>query len=168
MKIYSSAIYAGTFDPITVGHLDLIERASRIFDRLIIAVARDTRKATMFSAEDRAEMVREVARTVKNVEVELFDGLLVDYARKSGVHVLIRGLRAYSDFEYEFQMALTNRKMVPDIETLFLMPKETHSYISSSTVREIASLGGNIGDFVPGCVLPHISRHLEKRRIGGK
>lgn len=147
-----AAIYAGTFDPITLGHVDLIERSSEIFERLVLAVARDSKKQTLFGLEARLDMARRVTSGLRNVEVDVLDGLLVDYARRKGVRVLIRGLRAYSDFEYEFQMALTNRKLAPDIETLFMMPKEIHSYVSSSTVREVAALGGDTSEFVPVAV----------------
>ena len=143
-----SGIYAGTFDPMTLGHLDLIERAARIFDRLIIAVAESSRKAVLFSIEERIEMAQACVGDLSNVEVESFDGLLVEYAREKGVHILIRGLRAFSDFEFEFQMALTNRKLAPDIETIFLMPNEDYSYISSSTVKDVAQYGGDTRDFV--------------------
>lgn len=154
-----AAVYAGTFDPITRGHLDVIERAARIFNRLIIAVAVSTRKATLFSVEERRALVKQVVRRFKNVEVDVFDGLLVQYARKKGVRVLVRGLRAFSDFEFEFQMALTNRKMAPDIETLFLMPKEDFSYVSSSTVREVAQYGGDTSSFVA----PPVERALKAK-----
>lgn len=143
-----AAIYAGTFDPITLGHLDVIERAARIFNRLIIAVAASTRKETLFTVEERRALVAQAVKRFPNVEVDTFDGLLVEYARAKGVQVLVRGLRAFSDFEFEFQMALTNRKMAPDIETLFLMPKEDYSYVSSSTVREVAQHGGDTRGFV--------------------
>ncbi|MEI6217959.1 MAG: pantetheine-phosphate adenylyltransferase [bacterium] len=154
-----SAIYAGTFDPITLGHLDLLHRASLVFDKVLVAVAECPRKSTMFSVKERCEMVRQASLNLENVTVKPFSGLLVHFARKKGIHVLVRGLRAYSDFEYEFQMALTNRQLAPDLETLFLMPKETHSYLSSSVVREIAELGGNIRRFVPACVLPYVRRY---------
>jgi len=147
--VRSLAIYAGTFDPLTLGHLDLIERSAEIFDRLILAVVVKPPTDVLFSTEERVAMATDVVKNMKNVEVSAFSGLLVDYARERGVRVLVRGLRAYSDFEYEFQMALTNRKMAPEIETLFMMPKEAHSYVSSSTVREIARLGGDTGDFAP-------------------
>ena len=159
-----AAIYAGTFDPITLGHADLVERASRIFDRVVLAVVKNPRKKTVFDAKERIAMAREVAAAYPNVEVDSFDGLLVEYARKRGIDVLIRGLRAFSDFEYEFQMALTNRKLAPEIETIFLMPKETHSYLSSSLVREICELGGNVKGFVPPCVCGHIRRYLARRK----
>lgn len=155
-----SAIYPGSFDPLTMGHLDLIERASHIFDKVIVAVGINSRKRTVFSAEDRMTMVKASVKHLKNVTVESFDGLLVDYARGRKVHVLLRGLRAFSDFEYEFQMALANRKLAPDIETVFLMPKETFSYISSSTVREVVERGGDISQFVP----PAVRRFIERRR----
>jgi pantetheine-phosphate adenylyltransferase len=129
-----------------------VERAAHVFDRLIVAVAGSTRKDPLFSLEERLEMAREVTRPFENVEVDSFDGLLVDYARSRGVHVIVRGLRAFSDFEFEFQMALTNRKMAPDIETLFLMPSEDYSYVSSSAVREIAQLGGDTASFAPSAV----------------
>lgn len=143
------AIYAGTFDPLTLGHMDLIERGAELFEKIILAVAEESGKDAMFTAEERVAMAREAVGRFPNVEVESFNGLLISYAREKGARVLMRGLRAYSDFEYEFQMALTNRKLAPEIETLFMMPKEIHSYVSSSTVREVAELGGDIGQFVP-------------------
>ena len=161
------AIYAGTFDPLTLGHLDLVERSAEIFQRLILAVARTSPKDTMFSVEERVAMIGEVVRGLPNVEVQAFSGLLVHYAREREARVLIRGLRAYSDFEYEFQMALTNRKLAPEIETLFMMPKEIHSYVSSSTVRQVARLGGNIGEFVPPEVQLAIARKLAGTGTGG-
>jgi pantetheine-phosphate adenylyltransferase len=155
-----SAIYPGTFDPLTLGHLDLIERAAQIFDRVTVAVVVNSRKKTAFTPEERVAMVEASVKHLKNVKVEAFDGLLVSYAREKGIHVLLRGLRAFSDFEYEFQMALANRKLAPEIEMIFLMPKETHSYISSSTVREISDRGGDISQFVP----PSVKKFIEKRR----
>ena len=146
------AVYPGTFDPLTLGHVDVVHRAARLFDRLILAVAVGVRKDTLFSIKERMAMARSLATTMPNVEAVEFNGLLVDYVRQIGARVIIRGLRAFSDFEYEFQMALTNRKMAPDVEVLFMMPRESYSYISSSVVREIASLGGDTGKFVPSFV----------------
>lgn len=163
----SVAIYAGTFDPLTLGHLDLVDRSAEIFPRLIIAVSGDSQKNTLFSSTERVAMIRDVVAELglENVEVETFSGLLIDYAREKDVRVIIRGLRAYSDFEYEFQMALTNRKLAPEIKTLFMMPKEIHSYVSSSTVKEVASLGGHIGDFVPESVRRAVAERYAKRDV---
>jgi pantetheine-phosphate adenylyltransferase len=144
-----SVIYAGTFDPLTLGHCDLIERSAGIFGHVVLAVAKSTPKNCMFSLEERVEMAKLATASLGNVEVDILDGMLVDYAEKKGIRLLIRGLRAYSDFEYEFQMALTNRKLAPEIETMFMMPKEIHSYVSSSIVREIAKAGGDTSKFVP-------------------
>ena len=144
-------IYAGTFDPMTLGHLDLVERASQIFVNLTVAVAREHvgKPVSLFTLEERLELVCESVRPFKNVKVEEFDGLLVDYARKKGARILVRGLRAFSDFEDEFQMAMTNRQLAPDIETIYLMPRQDFSYISSSVVREVAQFGGDFTRFVP-------------------
>lgn len=155
------AIYAGTFDPVTLGHLDIIERASEIFERVIMAVAVKSQKNFLFNIDERLSMARDIVKDMKNVEVDSFDGLLIAYARSKGAYILLRGLRAYSDFEYEFQMALTNRKLAPEIETLFMMPKEIHSYVSSSTVREVATLGGDTSEFVPESVQATLTRKLK-------
>jgi len=146
------AIYAGTFDPMTLGHLDVLERAARIFPELIVAVAAVTGKNTQFSQAERVELVRESVTDMSGVTVEPFDGLLVDYAHSLGIDIIVRGLRAFSDFEYEFQMALTNRRLAPDIETLFLMPKQDYSFLSSTNVRQVAALGGDVSEFVPAAV----------------
>ena len=145
----SHAVYAGTFDPITFGHVDVATRAAHVFDRLTLAVAEDPRKKLLFGAPERIELAQCCLANLANVDVVPFSGLLVNWARAHGIHTLIRGLRAFSDFEYEFQMALTNRKLAPDIETMFLMPCEDYSYVSSSMVREIAALGGDVEKFVP-------------------
>lgn len=163
-----AAMYAGTFDPITLGHLDLIQRAAVIFPRLILAVARRPPKITLFTPEERAAIAAEAVQNLRNIEVELFDGLLVEFARRCGVHVLVRGLRAFSDFEIEFQMALTNRKLAPDIETIFLMPSEDYSYVSSSTVRQIAELGGDVQRFVPPCAWAALQQRLCRLQGKGK
>ncbi|MBT8042899.1 MAG: pantetheine-phosphate adenylyltransferase [Pontiella sp.] len=154
-----AAMCAGTFDPITMGHLDVIERASRIFPRVVIAVATNPGKNLLFSLEERIELVRESTTHLNGIEVDAFDGLLVDFAESKEVRVIVRGMRAFSDFEYEFQMALTNRKLKPQIETLFLMPKQDYSYVSSSNVREVARLGGDTSLFVP----PPVQEALRKR-----
>lgn len=145
-------VYPGTFDPVTNGHTDLIVRAARLFDRVVVAVAVDTGKAPLFSIDERVALVREAIGSRENVEVVPFQGLLVDFTRRLGVSVIMRGLRAVSDFEYEFQLAGMNRRMAPDIETLFLTPAETYSYISSTLVREIARLGGDVSTFVSPAV----------------
>ncbi len=155
------AIYAGTFDPMTMGHLDVVERAARIFPKLVVAVAAITGKDTLFSQKERVELVKKAVVKLPNVTVKPFDGLLVEYARSQGVGVLIRGLRAFSDFEYEFQMALTNRRLAPDIETLFLMPKQDYSYLSSTNVKQVASLGGNVDEFVPSVVATALKKKLK-------
>jgi len=142
------AIYPGTFDPITHGHTDLVLRATRIFDHVIVAVAANTNKQPVFSLEERVELARETLAEVENVEVCGFDTLLVDFAHARNAHVILRGLRAVSDFEHEIQLASINRRLSPDVETLFLTPAEQYTYISSSLIREIASLGGDISAFV--------------------
>jgi pantetheine-phosphate adenylyltransferase len=151
-----TAIYPGSFDPVTNGHLDLIERASKLFDRLIVALLTNPEKDPLFSLNERVEMLREVVAHLPNVEVETFDGLLVDYARRRGARVLLRGIRAVSDYEYELQMALMNRNLAPDIETVFMLPSETYSYLSSRLVKEVARLGGSIKDLVPAPVCERI------------
>lgn len=143
-----SVVYPGSFDPITNGHSDLIDRASRLFDRVVVAVARDSAKNPTFSTEERVALVRSVCEGTNNVDVVSFSGLLVDFAQSAKVHVIMRGLRAVSDFEYEFQLAGMNRRMAPDIETLFLTPAEQYAYISSSLVKQIARLGGDVSAFV--------------------
>ncbi len=147
-----TAIYPGSFDPVTNGHLDLIERGTKIFDRLIVGVLRNLEKEPLFTLDERVEMLHEVTQKWPNVEVDIFDGLLVDYARRRKARVILRGIRAISDYEYELQMALMNRKIEPQIETVFMMPAETYSYLSSRLVREIARLGGPIQGLVPAVV----------------
>ena len=156
------AVYPGTFDPVTLGHLDLISRSAEIFDQVVVAVASKSSKAGgMFTIEERMAMVREAAAHLPNIVVETLDGLLVNYCVRRNIRVVIRGLRAYSDFEYEFQMALTNRKLAPKIETLFMMPLEEHSYVTASTVREVARYGGDTSSFVPPTVQRHLARLLQ-------
>lgn len=162
------AIYPGSFDPLTFGHADLVHRAARLFDRLILAISMNARKSPLFSIEERMEMGRKLVRGIPNVEVDCFDGLLVEYARRKGACTVLRGIRAFSDFEYEFQMALTNRQLAPDLETLFMMPKEIYSYVSSSVVREIAELGGDTSQFAPDFVCDALDRKFGRRKGAGR
>ena len=146
------AIYPGTFDPITNGHLDIILRGARLFDRIVIGILHNPEKTPLFSVLERMDMAREVFSAVPTVQVASFDGLLVDFARAQGAHVIVRGLRAVSDFEYEFQMALMNRRLVPELETVFMMPAEAYTYISSRLIREVFALGGPVAGLVPEVV----------------
>jgi len=162
------AVYPGTFDPMTKGHFDLMERSARLYDRLIVAVAATSVKdRAMFSGDERVEMIREdVARAgIRNIEVKQLDTLLVDFCRREGAKVVIRGVRVYSDFEYEFQMALTNRRMAPEIETLFMMPSENLAYVTASTVREIASYGGDTSPFVTEAVQKRLAEFAAKAAL---
>lgn len=158
------AIYPGSFDPITNGHLDLIERGSRLFDRLIVSILRHESKQPLFSVEERMEMLREVVGVFENVEVDSFAGLLVDYAAQKNATVLVRGIRAISDYEYELQMALMNRRLRPELETLFMMSGEAYSFISSRLVKEVIGLGGSIAGFVP----PSVEARLRSRILQQK
>jgi len=148
----SKAIYPGSFDPITNGHVDIIERGLRVFDRIVVAVLKNPKKATLFTTKERVRMIQDIFASAKEVEVRAFDGLLVDFARTQGTGIVIRGLRAISDFEYEFQMALMNRSLAQDIETFFMMPSVHYSFLSSNLVREVAALGGTVDGLVPGLV----------------
>ena len=143
------AVYAGTFDPITFGHVDLVNRATSIFDRVIVAIAESPKKSPLFSLEERVELASAVLDQYKNVEVAGFNSLLLDFAAQHGANVILRGLRTVTDFDYEFQLASMNRHLNPNIESIFLMPSENYMYIASSLVREIASLGGDVKAFVP-------------------
>jgi len=154
------AIFPGTFDPITNGHIDLIGRAAKLFDKIIVAIAANTRKAPAFAMAERVEMAKTVLSGIHNIEVEGFENLLADFARQRKAQFIIRGLRAVSDFEYEFQLANMNRQLAPEIETLFLTPAEQFSFISSSLVREIASLGGDVSAFVQPNVLALLHKRL--------
>ena len=158
-----SAMYPGTFDPVTRGHEDLVRRASRLFDKVVVAIAANPGKEPMFTLEERVGLARQVLGEFENVEVDGYDGLTVDYARHNGLQVIVRGLRAISDFEYEFQLANMNRHLTDEVETAFLTPTETYTYISSSLVREIASMGGDISEFVS----PPVSKALSERVGGG-
>jgi pantetheine-phosphate adenylyltransferase len=155
-----TAIYPGTFDPITNGHLDLIERASRLFSKLIVLVGENTSKKPLFDVKERVLMIKESIKHLKNVEVDSNSELTVGYARKHNVKILVRGVRAFSDFEYELQMALMNRKLDEDIETVFLMPKNEYSYLNSSLIKGISDFDADIKDFVP----PVVIKMLKKKR----
>ncbi|MGB9779250.1 pantetheine-phosphate adenylyltransferase [Caldanaerobacter sp.] len=156
------AIYPGSFDPVTYGHIDIIKRGANLFDRLIVAVLRNPAKKPLFSIEERIELLKEVTKDIPNVEVDYFDGLLVEYARKVNASVIIKGLRMISDFEYEFQMALVNKKLNPSIETVFLMTSAKYGYLSSSLVKEIAQFGGCLSEFVPDVVAEKLVDKFKK------
>jgi len=159
----SRAMYPGTFDPITRGHEDLVRRASNLFDEVIVAVADSRGKQPFFSLEERVSLARETLAAYGNVRVEGFTGLLMDFLRRQNAKIILRGLRAVSDFEYEFQMAGMNRNLYPDVETLFLTPSEQYMFISATMVREIASLGGDVSPFVNPLVLPKMKAKVQKR-----
>lgn len=161
--MHQIAIYPGTFDPITNGHLDIIKRAARIFDSVIVAVATNTGKTPLFSMKEREELIRVAVKDIANVEVDTFTGLIVDYCHQRGASSLIRGLRAVSDFEYEFQMALLNRKIGKDVESVFLMPKEKYTYLSSSVIKEIAEFGGDVACFVPDHVRDELIKKFDTK-----
>lgn len=161
MIIIKRAVYAGSFDPVTNGHLDVIERASKIVDEVIVGVFVNTSKTPSFSADERVEFLKEVTKDIINVKVESFSGLLVDYMRMKDCNLIIRGLRAISDFEYELQIALTNRDIDNNIETIFLMTSSKYCYLSSSIVKEIAKFGGNIDDFVPLSIKDRVLQKLQ-------
>lgn len=154
------AVYPGSFDPLTNGHVDIIERGARLFDRILVAVLVNLEKRPLFSVDERVGMIREAFRGHARVEVDTFDGLLVDYARRKGATAIVRGLRAVSDFEYEFQMALMNRRLEPQLETVFMMPGEQYTYISSRLIKEVFMLGAPVGGLVP----PLVEEQLRKKQ----
>jgi pantetheine-phosphate adenylyltransferase len=156
------AVYPGSFDPVTNGHIDLIERAAKIFDKVIVAVAHSRPKGALFSVAERVDMLKDAVKGMDNVVVDDFDGLVVEYVKKTGATVMVRGLRMLSDFEYEFQMALTNRKLAGDIETIFMMPHEDYSYISSRLIKEAASFGADLSNFIPKKVAGALKEKLRK------
>ena len=156
------AIYPGSFDPVTNGHLDVVERAGKLFDEVIVAVAQNDEKQALFSLEERLDMLKQTVGRVENARIAQFDGLLVEFARRENANAVIRGLRAVSDFEFEFQMALMNRKLENSVETIFLMPKEEYTYLSSRLVKEIARLGGDVSKFVPAVVGSALGRKFKK------
>ena len=157
-----TAIYAGTFDPVTYGHVDVIKRAREIFPELIVAVAANPHKKPLFSVTERVSLLKKATVELEGIEVCDFEGLVVNFCHKRKAKVLIRGLRMVSDFEYEFQMALTNRKLAPDIETIFLMPQESYSYLSSRLLKEAASLGADLSSFIPSFVEKALKKKLHK------
>jgi len=156
------AVYPGSFDPVTYGHLDLIERALTIFDEVVVAVAKNIGKTPCFTAAQRVQMLKQATHSMKGVVVEAFDGLVVEYVRGQKSHVVVRGLRMISDFEYEFQMALTNRKLDRSVETIFLMPSENYAYLSSRLIKEACALGADVADFVPPFVAERLRRKLRR------
>lgn len=156
------AIYPGSFDPVTNGHLDVISRARKLFDEIVVAVADNDEKQPLFSLEERLALLRDALGKIDNVRVARFDGLLVDFAVEQKASAVIRGLRAVSDFEFEFQMALMNRKLADNVETIFLMPKEEYTYLSSRLVKEIARLGGNVSGFVPSPVAEALAKKFKR------
>jgi len=155
-------IYPGSFDPVTYGHIDLIKRAQDIFSEVIVAVAHNPQKKPLFSVKERVDMLKRATVDLKGIIIDDFDGLVIDYARKQKARIIIRGLRMISDFEYEFQMALTNRKLNPHIETIFLMPQESYSYLSAKLLKEAASLGADLSSFVPDFVEKTLKRKLRR------
>lgn len=157
-----TAVYPGTFDPVTNGHIDIVKRSLKIFDQVIVAIAANPNKKPLFDFKDRVNMVEEALKDIGNVNVQEFEGLLVEYSHSKGAIAIIRGLRAISDFEFEFQMALMNRKLDPSIETIYLMPSEEHSYLSSTIIKNVASYGGNIRSLVPALVEKNLRRVFNK------
>ena len=162
MPAYRNAVYPGTFDPITRGHEDLVRRAAGVFDRVVLAIAASPSKVPMFDIDERVDLARKVLADISNVEVVGYTGLTVEFAARNGIGVIVRGLRAVADFEFEFQLANMGRHLNPDIETVYLTPKEQYTFISSSMVREIATLGGNVSEFVHPLVLAAFKRRLAK------
>jgi pantetheine-phosphate adenylyltransferase len=159
-----TAIYPGSFDPLTNGHLDVIERAAKLFDQVIVAIAKNESKNPLFTSAERRDLVTRSVKLLKNVEADTFDGLLVDYVERRSGQAIVRGLRAVSDFEFEFQLALMNRKLNERVETIFMMPKDTYTFLSSRIVKEIAVLGGDVSAFVPPHVRKALTQKLTKRR----
>jgi pantetheine-phosphate adenylyltransferase len=158
----STAVYPGSFDPITNGHVDVIKRGTKVFDKLVVAVADNPAKQALFTKEERVEMIREVTRGFRNVEVDSFDGLVVDYVHRKKAQIILRGIRTISDFEYEYQMALTNRTFAGDIETVFVMTHEEYSFVSSRLIKEAVAMGGDVSSFVPKEVEKRLRAKVKK------
>lgn len=157
------AVCPGSFDPVTVGHVDIIHRAANMFSKVVVVVMKNASKSPLFTAEERAEMIQESIADLPNVTVDVFDGLLADYTKALGAGAIVKGLRAMSDFEYEFQMALTNKKLNPGTETVFFTTKADYMYLSSSMVKQVGSFGGDISDFVPESILAKVQKRLERK-----
>ncbi len=158
-------VYPGTFDPVTYGHIDIIKRSLKVFDKVIVAVAPNPQKAPLFDVNERVFMIQEATREFKNLQIEQFEGLLVEFVKRQGGTAVIRGLRAVSDFEYELQIALMNRKLDSEVETVFMMPSQEYTYLTSSIVKAVASYGGEVKDFVPEIVLKKLKEKLGKKHI---
>jgi pantetheine-phosphate adenylyltransferase len=158
-----TAIYPGSFDPLTFGHVDIIERSTRLFDKVIVAILTNPQKTALFTVKERTELMHDILEPrFHNVEIDVFEGLLVDYAKQKNAQVIVRGVRAISDYEYEFQMALMNRRLAPEIETVFMTPAENYSYLSSRLVKEIAELGGSVSGLVPELVEKRLKQRFKK------
>ena len=158
----SVAVYPGSFDPITNGHIDVIRRGTKVFDRLVVAVADNPAKQSLFTKDERVEMIKDATKSFRNADVDAFDGLVVDYVRRKKASVILRGIRTISDFEYEYQMALTNRTFAPDIETVFVMTHEEYSFVSSRLIKEAVSMGGDVSSFVPKEVEAKLKKKFKK------
>ena len=163
MIFMKRAVYTGSFDPVTNGHMDIIRRASEIFDVLIVSILNNKEKTPLFSVEERVKILEEATKDLPNVQIDSFSGLLVDYAREKDLHVIVRGLRAITDFEYELQMSQTNHKLSPNVETMFLTTSIEYSYLSSTTVREIAAFGGDVTQFVPQAVAVELEKKMKEK-----
>ena len=167
----ATAVCPGSFDPVTLGHVDIVRRAAKMFDRVIVAVMTNPSKHPSFTTQERVQLLKIALKDIPNVEVECFNGLLADYTRARGAVAIVKGLRAVSDFEYEFQMALTNKKLNPDVETVFLTTGAEYMFLSSSLVKELGSYGADLSDFLPAEIIPDFQRRIEQRRLslqGGK